>query len=96
MVNNSHTPVNGSPKHADTVQAKLDAANERLERIERALRVRDVPTLLTVDEAATALSVSPRTVRSLLAGGELQTIKIKRCTRISAASLGAYVRRQAA
>lgn len=38
--------------------------------------------LLTVRQAAEALNVSPRFINKLLADGELERIKLGRCTRI--------------
>jgi excisionase family DNA binding protein len=49
------------------------------------------PLALTLDAAAEALSVSPRTVRRLLDAGEFGRVKIGRAVRVSAASLQAYV-----
>lgn len=53
------------------------------------------PLALTLDAAAKALSVSPRTIRRLLDAGELGRIKIGRAVRVSAASISAYVERNA-
>ena len=52
------------------------------------------PLALTLNAAAEALSVSPRTVRRLLDAGELGRVKIGRAVRVSSASLHAYVDRQ--
>ncbi|MBK1633765.1 hypothetical protein CKO31_24100 [Thiohalocapsa halophila] len=52
------------------------------------------PLALTLEAAAEALSVSPRTVRRLLDAGELGRVKIGRAVRVSAASVRAYVERQ--
>jgi excisionase family DNA binding protein len=52
------------------------------------------PLALTLDAAAEALSVSPRTVRRLLDAGELGRVKIGRAVRVHAGSLRAYVERQ--
>ena len=51
------------------------------------------PLLLTLERAAEALSVSPRTVRRLLDAGELAPVRIGRSLRVSAESLRRYVDR---
>lgn len=51
------------------------------------------PMAITVGAAAVALSVSARTVRRLLAGGELAPVRIGRAVRVNAASLRAFVER---
>ena len=52
------------------------------------------PLALTLDAAAEALPVSPRTVPRLLDAGELGRVKIGRAVRVHAESLRAYVERQ--
>ncbi len=49
--------------------------------------------LLDVRGAAAALSVSPRTVQTLVYSGELPSVKIGRSRRIADADLAAYVAR---
>jgi excisionase family DNA binding protein len=48
--------------------------------------------LLTVDEAAHALSLSVRTVHKLVASGALATVRIGRCVRFSPETLQKFVR----
>ena len=52
------------------------------------------PLLLTLERAAEALSVSPRTVRRLIDAGHLAPVRIGRSVRLSAVDLHAYVDRQ--
>ena len=51
--------------------------------------------LLTKEDAAEVLGVSPRTVDTLLANGEIGSVKVKRCRRIPPAALRSYIDRQA-
>lgn len=48
--------------------------------------------LLTVAEAATALRVSTKTVRRLIARGELRRVSVGRLVRIQAEDMAAYIR----
>ena len=50
--------------------------------------------LLSVDEAAEALRVSTKTVRRLIARGELSAVRVGRQLRISQDGFFAYLRRQ--
>ncbi len=47
-------------------------------------------TLITVPEAAERLSVSPRTIRRLIAEGKIRAYQIRRAVRISESDLQAY------
>lgn len=49
--------------------------------------------LVDVGEAAKRLSVSKRTVQSLLCSGQLHGVKVGRCRRIPVSELTAYVER---
>ncbi len=49
------------------------------------------PELLTVSEAAKLLNVSERSIRRLLASGELGSYKIRRTIRISRPDIDAYL-----
>jgi excisionase family DNA binding protein len=49
--------------------------------------------LLKVQEAATLLSLSPRSIWNLIGMGELKAVRIKRSTRISAESLDDLIKR---
>ena len=51
------------------------------------------PILLTLDAAALALAVSPRTVRRLLDAGQLSAVRIGRAVRVRAADVCALVDR---
>lgn len=53
---------------------------------------RDADRLLDLDEAADLLAISRRTVDTLVADGELPSVKVRRCRRIPARALRAYVR----
>jgi len=52
--------------------------------------------LLTKEDAAEVLGVSLRTLDTLVASGEIGSIKVKRCRRIPPAALRSYIDRQAA
>jgi excisionase family DNA binding protein len=47
--------------------------------------------LLTLQEVAEQLRVSPRTVKREIAAGELPTVPVRGCTRILASDLDAYL-----
>lgn len=49
--------------------------------------------LLTIEEAADALSIGRSTVYTLLETGELERVKVGRAARVTAASIEAYVAR---
>jgi excisionase family DNA binding protein len=51
------------------------------------------PLLVTVPEAAAALSVSRATIYELLASGELESVRLGRSRKIPVAALEAYVAR---
>lgn len=48
--------------------------------------------LLTIPEAAGRLSVAPRTVRRMLAAGELTRVTIRRAVRVTPESVEEYLR----
>jgi excisionase family DNA binding protein len=52
--------------------------------------------LLTLDEAAGVLSLSPRTLSRLLRDGEIPTVRIGRLVRVRTSDLHSWVERQAA
>lgn len=53
---------------------------------------RDIPRLdLSVDEAATAIGVSPRLVRTLIARGEIRSLRIGRRRLVSVDALKRFV-----
>lgn len=52
------------------------------------------PMLMTVADAGRALAVDTRTVRRMLARGDLAPVRIGRAVRVSVADLAAYVARQ--
>jgi len=67
------------------------------EELQAARRQEAAPEpLLTKEDAAEVLGVSPRTLDTLLASGEIASIKVKRCRRIPPAALRSYIDRQAA
>ena len=49
------------------------------------------PALLTVNQAAAALGISPRTLRRLLAEGQLAHVRVGRLVRVSPLDLDAYI-----
>lgn len=49
--------------------------------------------LLTTDDVAKQLSVSPRHVRRLIASGELEVVHIGRCIRVPPTSLDSLIER---
>lgn len=55
----------------------------------------DPTRLLTVLEVAAALRMGKRSVWRLISSGELPTVRIGRCVRVSADALRAFVERRA-
>jgi excisionase family DNA binding protein len=55
---------------------------------------RTVPRLHLIDEVAAILGVSARTVRRLIAAGELLACRLGRLVRVHPDDLAAYVNRQ--
>lgn len=52
--------------------------------------------LLTVPAAARALSISARALWRIISTGEIRTLKVgRRCTRVRASDLDAFIERQA-
>ena len=51
----------------------------------------DAPHLLDLETAAARLAVSPRTVRRLIAAGDLPSVRILSARRIIASDLAAYI-----
>lgn len=51
-------------------------------------------TILTLEETAEVLNVSPRTVRRLLYDNEIQGAKVRRSLRITLKSIDLYVQKQ--
>lgn len=60
-------------------------------RLSEDMRFDREPWLLTLPEAAKALSVATRTVRRLIERGELPKVKVGRCVRVPAEALLAWV-----
>jgi len=56
--------------------------------------IKSEPLLVNEREAAQLLGVSPRTVWSLNASGELRSVRIGRCKRYDLADLLAYIARK--
>ncbi len=54
----------------------------------------DAPLLLDYGGAARLLSISPRSVRAMVADGRLPCVRIGRSVRIAVADLAAFVERQ--
>ena len=50
-----------------------------------------IPQLLTLGEAANRLAVSKRHLQRLAARGELATVRVGECVRISTAVLAAFI-----
>jgi excisionase family DNA binding protein len=99
------TPAQSCGDHADSVPKPAGDPEKRLARIlitevrkelHRALRIQEAPDpLLTREEAAECLSVSVRTLDTLIAEGSLPALKIRGCVRIHPDALQAYIRRVA-
>ena len=53
-----------------------------------------IPQLVTLGEAANRLAVSKRHLQRLIARGELPTVRVGECVRISVSVLVAYVASQ--
>lgn len=74
----------------EDVATSLARIEARLDELARG-RLR---TLLTVDDVATTLQVSRRTVETLISSGHLTPIRIGRQRRIHPAALDAFLRYQ--
>lgn len=91
-------PPSGRP--ADAPPLDLDAIADRLaERVAALVEVaRQPPPLLDLDGAAARLNVSPRTVRALVADGEIPVIRIgtgRGVVRFDPTAVEAFIRRNA-
>ncbi len=51
----------------------------------------DGPLLLTIDQAAVALAVSPRTLENLIADGRISSLKVGRLRRVPRAALDRFI-----
>ena len=89
------TPDDDGFRLAPEVEEQFRAVIRDELRAERRREAAPDP-LLTKADAAEVLGVSPRTVDTLLASGEIASIKVKRCRRIPPAALRSYINRQAA
>ncbi len=89
--------VNAIPPHL--LAAEVGALREMLERVEAKVDgLHDKPDpdrLLTKEEVAERLQVSPRTVDTLAAAGDIPRIKIRGCVRFHPGAVVAYIDRQA-
>jgi len=70
------------------IEDVLDAVREA---VLDALNAHEAPRCLSVDEAAEQLGVSRRTLASLVHGGEIRSIKVKRRRLIPVEALEQYV-----
>lgn len=77
------------------VQQEIRQLRKQVERLLEQTRSEDPDRLLTVEEAAEILNISERTVATLIADGQIPSVKIRRCRRIPRKALLAYVRRKA-
>lgn len=88
----TENPDSGFPQGA-TLSDFRAIVREEL-RAERRREAAPEP-LLTKADAAEVLGVSERTVDTLVASGQLASVKVARCRRIPPQALHAYVRQQA-
>lgn len=78
--------------HFKKIHEDISALREDI----RALRRQwDPDRLLDLDETADLLGVSRRTVDTLVAAGEIPSLKVRRCRRIPRKALSAYIARRA-
>lgn len=97
-VANAKPPGNGQaekPKERPPWLAELRAEISALREEVRSLRGKNGESLLTKEDVADRLGVSPRTVDTLAAEGSLRRIKVRGCVRFHPDAVDAYVRRQA-
>lgn len=89
----------------DALAAKVEALRTCLEEelpqlVRQAVRKElaagaDPEALLTKEDVAGRLNVSPRTVDTLTAAGEIRKIKVRGCVRFHPKAVEAYIRRNA-
>lgn len=72
-----------------------DEITQLRQEIRTLRRDEDSDRLLDKEEAAELLGVSERTVDTLLAAGEITSLKVKRCRRIPYRALRSYIRENA-
>lgn len=90
-VENNQQSSNRENGRSPPIEAVLDAVRET---ILDALDAHEAPRCLSVDEAAERLGVSRRTLASLVHGGEIRSIKVKRRRLIPVEALEQYVERK--
>ena len=82
---------------APEVAERFDRLEKKVDRLYTERRREAAPEpMLDKTEAAEVLGVSPRTLDTLLAAGEIASIKVRRCRRIRPADLRTYIDRRAA
>jgi excisionase family DNA binding protein len=95
--------VNGTkrPSERTNTGAGSDGLLKEIARLQReiqALRKEindpDAPKLLSVEEVSEYLNLSERSVRSLIAGDELQSIKVKRRRLVPVSALEDFVQKR--
>jgi len=57
------------------------------------LKIEDVDAFMRISEAAAMLKVCTRTIRRVLADGQLKAVRVRACTRVYRSSVEAYLRR---
>jgi excisionase family DNA binding protein len=87
------TKIHGSPIHFMLTQLLFEqivVSRTRTPR-DRNRRTINNPLLLTIDEAGQALGLSRSSVRRLINAGDLPSVKVGGCRRISAQAIANYV-----
>jgi len=81
----------GAPNSLHEEIARL---NREVRRLREAVEDPDAPKLLSVEETAGYLNLSERSIRSLIAGGELRSLKVKRRRLVPVSALEDFVQKR--
>ena len=97
--NKDGRPVPPGDPPEDTPAARLSRVLERLDALDRKLDAirteKDPDALLTEQEAADLLGVTPRTMQTMRKAGEITALRVRSAVRYTRPAVQGYIRRQA-
>ena len=91
-------PGEGPPEDAPRLRLAPEVAerfDQLEEKIDRLHTERDPDALLKEKEAADLLGVTPRTMQTMRAAGEINALRVRSCVRYTRAAVRDYIRRSA-
>jgi excisionase family DNA binding protein len=89
------TPGDGPAPRLARVLERLDALEAKLnEKFDELRKARDPDALLTEQEAADLLGVTPRTMQTMRKAGEINALRVRSAVRYHRSTLKEYVRQQ--